>query len=162
VLRPRSVAGAEQAGGNQWWIFYNNRKVTGKNLVVRPGGSYTATDAGAYNLLAWSGTGTIGGQEVRGGEPAMDELLVVHDAATRGVPVVNTGTGDLVVFTFFGPDINLDAPAIEPWVRPPDAWACGREKPCAQREWWSSGARRPCGSSTCRPSRWGRGRCGSV
>jgi hypothetical protein len=29
--------------------------------------------------------------------------------------VVNTGTADLVVFTFFGPDINLDAPAIEPW-----------------------------------------------
>jgi|UPI000688B534 hypothetical protein len=114
-LSPRPVAGAEQVGGNQWWIFYNNRKFTGKKLVVRPGGTYTATDAGAYNLLVWSGTGTVGGQEVRGGEPGMDELLVVHDAATRGVPVVNTGTADLVVFTFFGPDINVDAPAIEPW-----------------------------------------------
>jgi hypothetical protein len=119
-LTPRPVDGAEQADGNQWWIFYNNRKFTGKKLVVRPGGTYTARDAGAYNLLVWSGTGTIGGQEVRGGEPGMDELFLVHEAATASVTVTNTGSTDLVVFTFFGPDIN-DAPMLPLWGAPPEA-----------------------------------------
>jgi hypothetical protein len=113
-LTPRAVEGAEQAGGNEWWIFYNNRKFTGKKLVVRAGGTYTARNAGAHNVLVWSGTGTVGGQEVRGGEPGMDELFLVHDAATRPVPVTNTGVADLVIFTFFGPDINDDAPTIQP------------------------------------------------
>ncbi len=62
------------------------------------------------NLLVWSGAGTIAGCEVRGGEPGLDELFVVHAAATRGVEVVNTGPTDLVVFTFFGPDVNTEAP----------------------------------------------------
>ena len=62
----------------------------------------------------WRGAGTIGGVEVRGNEPGLDELFVVHAAATRGVEVVNTGTTELVVFSFFGPDVNPDAPAIAP------------------------------------------------
>ena len=118
-LTPRAVEGAEQAGGNEWWIFYNNRKFTGKKLVVRPGGTYTARNAGAHNLLVWTGTGTVGGQEVHGGEPGMDELFLVHDAATRPVPVTNTGGVDLVIFTFFGPDIH-EAPMIRPWGPPPE------------------------------------------
>ena len=36
----------------------------------------------------------------------MDELFVVHDAATRPLRVENSGTEDLVILTFFGPDIN--------------------------------------------------------
>jgi hypothetical protein len=113
-LTPQPVPGAEQPGGDQWWIFYNNAKFSGKKLVVRAGATYTARDAGAYNLLVWSGTGTIGGHEVRGGEPGRDELFVAHGAATGPVAVTNTGTADLVVFTFFGPDIH-DAPVIPPW-----------------------------------------------
>jgi hypothetical protein len=113
---PQPVAGAAQPGGDQWWNFYGNRKFSGKKLVVRPGGTYTAVDRGAYNLLVWSGTGTIGGAEVRGREPGLDELFVVHGAAARGVEVVNTGTTDLVVFTFFGPDVNPDAPMILPFA----------------------------------------------
>ena len=110
---PQPVEGAAQAGGDQSWIFYGNRKFSGKKLVVRPGGSYTAVDRGAHNLLVWRGTRTIAGAEVRGGEPGLDELFVVHGAATRGVEVVNTGTSDLVVYTFFGPDVNPDAPMPE-------------------------------------------------
>ncbi len=110
---PQPVAGAAQPGGDQAWIFYGNRKFSGKKLVVRPGATYTAVDRGAYNLLVWSGAGRIAGQDVRGGEPGRDELFVVSGAATRGVEVVNTGASDLVVFTFFGPDVNPDAPIPE-------------------------------------------------
>jgi hypothetical protein len=111
---PQPVARAAQPGGDQWWIFYGNRKFSGKKLVVRPGRTYTAVDGGAYNLLVWRGSGTIGGRAVRGGQPGLDELFVVHGAATGGVPVVNTGTTELVIFTFFGPDVH-DTPIPEPY-----------------------------------------------
>jgi len=114
-LTPRPRDGAEQAGGNEWWIFWNNPKFSGTKLVVRPGSTYTSEDAGAYNLLVWAGAGTVGGQEVRGGEPGVDELFLARDAATRPVRVQNTGTTDLVIFKFFGPDINDDVPMIRPW-----------------------------------------------
>jgi hypothetical protein len=39
-------------------------------------------------------------------------LVITHEAATRDHDVVNTGAGDLVVFTFLGPDLQ-DAPVIE-------------------------------------------------
>jgi hypothetical protein len=45
----------------------------------------------------------------------MDELFLARDAATRPVRVQNTGTTDLVIFKFFGPDINDDVPMIRPW-----------------------------------------------
>jgi hypothetical protein len=47
-----------------------------------------------------------------GGEPGRDELVVTHDAATRDHEVTNTGRDDLVVFTFFGPDLHGGAPTI--------------------------------------------------
>jgi hypothetical protein len=50
----------------------------------------------------------------------MDELFLVHEAATASVTVTNTGSTDLVVFTFFGPDIN-DAPMLPLWGAPPEA-----------------------------------------
>ena len=48
--------------------------------------------------------------------PGRDELVVTHDAATRDHEVANTGSDDLVVFPFFGPDLHPDAPTIA--VRP--------------------------------------------
>ena len=42
----------------------------------------------------------------------MDELLVTHDRAIRGVEVVNTGRDALVAIKFFGPDVNPDVPMI--------------------------------------------------
>jgi hypothetical protein len=116
-LVPRPVAGAAQPGGTEAWIFYGNPKYSGKKLVVRPGEAFTSVDRGAYNLLVWSGSGTFGGHEVRGGEPGLDELFLVHAAATRPVTVANTGREDLVVFKFFGPDLNDDAPALEVFAR---------------------------------------------
>lgn len=101
--------------GEEAWIFYNTTKFSGKRLVVRPGERCTTTERGVYNLLVWSGSGTYGGQEVRGGDADLDELLVVHDAAVRPLVVTNTGSTDLVVLKFFGPDINADAPTIPRW-----------------------------------------------
>ena len=44
-----------------------------------------------------------------------DELLVTHDRATGGVEVRNSGGEDLLVITFFGPDLNPDVPMLPSW-----------------------------------------------
>ncbi|PWU55437.1 hypothetical protein DLE60_27945 [Micromonospora globispora] len=93
-------------GGREWWIFYNNRKLSGKKIVVPPGARHTMTQNGVYSLLVWSGSGRYCGHDVRGGDADRDELLVSHDVATLPHIVENIGTTDLVVFMFFGPDIN--------------------------------------------------------
>jgi hypothetical protein len=49
---------------------------------------------------------------VSGGRPGRDELVVAHDTAVAEHEVVNTGTGDLVAFLFFGPDLHVQAPTI--------------------------------------------------
>jgi hypothetical protein len=114
-LSPVPVVDGSQPGGAEWWIFYNTPKFSGKKLVVRPGQRVVSAEKGVYNLLVWSGTGTYAGHQVRGGDPDLDELLVVHDAAVQSLMVKNTGANDLVVFKFFGPDINPDIPMIPPW-----------------------------------------------
>jgi hypothetical protein len=117
-LSPVPVAGAPGEGGEEQWIFYNTSKFSGKRLVVRPGARYVTTERGVHNVLVWRGTGTYGGVAIRGGDPDLDELLVVHDAAVRPLVVENTGAEDLVVLKFFGPDINGDAPTSRPWGPP--------------------------------------------
>jgi hypothetical protein len=104
-----TTAGAEEA-----WIYYNTEKFSGKKLVVRPGAWCTTRDHGVHNILVWQGRGTYGGLPVEGGDPQMDELLVTHDRAVAGVEVRNTGSEDLLVIKFFGPDVNPDVPMIEP------------------------------------------------
>ena len=111
-LVPRPVAGAS-GDREETWVFYNTTKYAGKRLVLRPGGTHRLREPGAYSVFAWSGEGTWAGLEVRGGEPGRDELVVTHTAATRDHEVVNTGSEDLVVFTFFGPDLHTEAPTLE-------------------------------------------------
>jgi hypothetical protein len=110
-LSPQPVVGAT-GDGVEAWIFYNTGKYSGKRIVVRAGGRHTLREPGAYSVFAWSGQGTYAGHEVRGGEPGLDELVVTYDAATRDHEVANTGSEDLVVFTFFGPDLHADASTI--------------------------------------------------
>jgi hypothetical protein len=114
-LSPQLISSTWQAGGEEYWIYYNTTKFSGKKLVVRPGASFTSVERGVYSVLVWSGRGTFGGLPVEGGDPARDELLVTYDRATRGVEVRNTGDEDLLVITFFGPDINPDVPMISQW-----------------------------------------------
>lgn len=103
-----------QPGGREFWIYYNTTKFSGKKLVVEPGQTFTNQEKGVYNLLVWQGQGTYCGQEVVGGDHGRDELLIVHDRAIQPHDVRNTGTTDLVVIKFFGPDINTDVPMITP------------------------------------------------
>ncbi len=42
----------------------------------------------------------------------MDELVITHDRAARGIEVKNTGNEELLILKFFGPDINPDIPYI--------------------------------------------------
>ena len=62
--------------------------------------------------MVWQGRGRYDGHEVEAGNFDLDELLVSHAKATEPIPVENTGHQDLVIFKFFGPDINPDVPLI--------------------------------------------------
>lgn len=108
------AANSHDGGSSEAWIFYNTAKFSGKKIVVAPGESVTCTERGVYSVFVWQGTGRYAGHEVAAGEPGRDELLVSHDAATAPHVVENTGSAELVVFTFFGPDIN-DAPTVPVW-----------------------------------------------
>lgn len=112
-LSPQLIESSRQPGGGEFWIFYNTLKFSGKKLVVRPGSSYLSFDRGVYNILVWEGKGTYGDFEIEGGNPGMDELLVTNDRAKKGVLVENTGSQDLLIIKFFGPDINQDVPMIK-------------------------------------------------
>ena len=111
-LSPQPIEATHQPGCEESWIFYDTPKFSGKRLVVEPGSSFNRVDNGVHNVFVWRGSGTYGGAEVRGQEPGMDELLVTHDRAIRGVEVVNTGRDAMVAISFFGPDVNPDVPTI--------------------------------------------------
>ena len=82
--------------------------------MVRPGQTFQSVDKGVYNVLVWRGKGRYGGYEVeRSRSFGKDELLITHDTAVKPLMVENTGTEDLIIFKFFGPDINLDIPYLK-------------------------------------------------
>lgn len=99
-------------GGTEYWIFYNTEKFSGKKVVVSPGKKYTTRDNGVYNILVWRGKGVFGGIEVEGLNFGKDELLITHQRAVRDITIENTGSRDLIIYKFFGPDINPDAPRL--------------------------------------------------
>jgi hypothetical protein len=111
-LSPKPIESTRAPGCEESWIFYDSPKFSGKRLLVEPGCSFVGRDEGVYSVFVWRGSGTYGGLEVRGGEPGMDELVVTHDRAVRGVEVQNTGSDDLEAITFFGPDVNAAVPTI--------------------------------------------------
>jgi len=113
-LEPRVVNDTQQQDGTEYWIYYNSEKFSGKKLVIPPGGTFAGVDRGVYNILVWRGQGDFGGKTVKAGEFGEDELLVTHGRAVQPIKVRNTGSNDLVLFKFFGPDINNGAtPVIE-------------------------------------------------
>ncbi len=96
------------------WIYYNTTKFSGKRLVVKPGGQVTSREKGVYNILVWQGSGAVDGLSIKGGDPALDEILITHDKAAAGVTFVNSGSSDLEILKFFGPDINNDVVPMLP------------------------------------------------
>jgi hypothetical protein len=113
---PQLVEETVQAGGEEHWIYYNTTKFSGKRLVVEPGQSFTSVDRGIYNILVWRGRGRYDGHEVEAGNFGYDELIISHERATVPIVVENAGSEELMIFKFFGPDINLDVPTIPPYV----------------------------------------------
>jgi hypothetical protein len=109
---PQLIEETTQPAGEEYWIYYNTRKFSGKKLVVKPGQKYKSLDKGVYNILVWRGRGRYDGLEIESGDFKKDELLVSHAKATLPLWVENTGREDLVIIKFFGPDINLDVPMI--------------------------------------------------
>jgi hypothetical protein len=109
---PQLIAETKQKGGEEHWIYYNTTKFSGKRLVVKPGQRFTSVDQGVYNILVWRGQGRYDGHEIEAGNFGWDELLVSHAKATVPIVIENTSSEDLIIFKFFGPDINLDVPMI--------------------------------------------------
>lgn len=109
---PVLIEDSRQPGGEEYWIYYNTTKFSGKKLVVKPGQRFTSQDKGVYNILVWKGEGRYDGHTIRAGDFAHDELLISHAKATVPIVVENTGKDELVIIKFFGPDINLDVPMI--------------------------------------------------
>jgi hypothetical protein len=112
---PQPVKGSQRAGGQEHWIFYNSTKFSGKRLVVKPGHRFVSIDRGVYNIFVWQGQGRYDGHLVQAGDFDLEELLVSYGRAIEPLAVENAGAEDLVVFKFFGPDINPDSPTIPPY-----------------------------------------------
>ncbi len=103
--------------GEEHWIFYNTNKFSGKKLIVHPGGRFTSKDNGVYNILVWQGKGKFGEIEIAArntssGKYNLDELIVCFDRAVSGVDIVNDSTEDLIIYKFFGPDVNPAVPML--------------------------------------------------
>jgi hypothetical protein len=116
-LLPILLTESIQPGGKEYWVFYNTTKFSGKKLVINPGMDYLSVDAGIYSLLVWEGEGFFDGVQISAKEFDQQELLICHIKATQLIKVQNTGDKPLVIFKFFGPDINLDIPMLEPYQR---------------------------------------------
>ena len=112
-LGERLVEATKQAGGEEYWIYYNTTSFSGKRTVVKPGGTFTCAENGVYNILVWQGEGTFDGKPIKAGDFNLDELLITHDKAITPLAITNTGREDLQLIKFFGPDINLDVPMIQ-------------------------------------------------
>lgn len=103
---PVDIPSPDPSAGSEQWVYYDSTKYSGKRLIVKPGKRFTTTDLGVHNILVWRGTGRIEGLEIESGHFESDELLISHERAVAGTTYENTGTSDLEVIKFFGPDIN--------------------------------------------------------
>ncbi len=105
---PIRIEAASGAAADEYWIYYNTTRFSGKRLVIKPGQKVVSRDLGVYNILVWQGSGKADDFPIEGQNFGIDELLVTHERAVAGVAYENTGTEDLEILKFFGPDINDD------------------------------------------------------
>ena len=102
VLIKETASDASQ----EYWIYYNTTKFSGKRLVVKPGKKVVSKDLGVHNILVWRGQGKAEELPIAGQKFGDDELLIAHQKAISGVVYENTGDSDLEILKFFGPDVN--------------------------------------------------------
>ena len=107
------------AGVAEEWVWYNSTRFSGTRVTLDPGRTYLSTARGVHGLFVWKGQGLVDAFPVEGQKVSLneahDEFLVSHAKALKGVTLSNTGQVPMVVFKFFGPDINDD---IVPRIRP--------------------------------------------
>jgi hypothetical protein len=121
-LEPIVRSGGDTEGHIDKWIVYG--RVDGKQLfsacelTVKPGGSVSIKDPGAYGLIVAQGSGLIGNSAVdspnfiRFGEITNDEVFVTARRAAEGVEFTNTGSEPFVSLRYFGPDVHRDLPNV--------------------------------------------------
>ena len=109
-LAPVAVKGKTPDGVKDEWVWYNSTKFSGMRMIIEPGKSYTYTAQGIHGLFVWKGTGFVEDFAVEGQKVSLtdsnDEFLIGYEKARKGVTIRNTGTENMVLFKFFGPDIN--------------------------------------------------------
>ncbi|GHU82214.1 hypothetical protein FACS189468_6180 [Spirochaetia bacterium] len=109
-LAPRPVAGKVSRGAVEEWVWYNSGRFSGTRITLQKGASYTSNALGVHGLFVWKGEGFVDKFSVAGQKVSLsganDEFLITHDKALKGVAIKNTGSEPMVVFKFFGPDIN--------------------------------------------------------
>jgi len=104
---------------NSWeeWIYYNTTKFSGKRLTLKPGSAVQCREKGVFNMFIWKGTARVDGKEITAGDFDLDycrdELLITHDKALAGFEIKNTGAEEVILFSYFGPDINLKVPMLK-------------------------------------------------
>jgi len=109
---PIIIEESQTKGGEEYWIFYNTKKFSGKKLVIHPKHSYKSIDKGVYNILAWEGYGKFDGHYIEAKNFVFDEMIIPFEKATKPLKIENNSNTQLVIFKFFGPDINQDVPML--------------------------------------------------
>ncbi|MCO6456088.1 MAG: hypothetical protein J5I93_12380 [Pirellulaceae bacterium] len=121
-LEPIVDAAASGPGVTDRWIVYGTidgrQLFSAKELTVEPGARCTLRDPGSSGWITVQGEGRIGPLRlqtpalIRFGQETEDEVFISHEAATRGVEVVNTGSEPLVSLRYFGPDVHSQLPQV--------------------------------------------------
>lgn len=98
--------------GQEYWIFYNTNKYSGKKLIVYPGKKFESIENGVHSIIVWKGKGKINGSYVEGKKFNFDELVVSHYTAKRLTIIENSSDTNLELYKFFGPGINPGVPML--------------------------------------------------
>jgi hypothetical protein len=118
-LSPKPVGESLPEGVAEEWVWYNSRRFSGSRVTIQPKASYVSKALGVHGIFVRSGKGFIDSFAVEGGKVTLtgadDEYLVAHKKALKGVTIRNTGEIPLVLFKFFGPEIN---DSIVPFIKP--------------------------------------------
>lgn len=109
-LYPKPCEETRQGEVCEEWIYYGSSKFSGKRLILKPGEKFFSKENGVYNMFIWKGRAAVNGVPMIAGqfdlEHCDDELLIVDRKAKEGVTIENTGDCDVVLYKYFGKDIN--------------------------------------------------------
>lgn len=115
-LYPKICEETRQGDVYEEWIYYGTPKFSGKRLILKPGQKFFSKEKGVHNMFIWKGRALVNGVDMIAGRCDLnscdDELLIVGDKAIEGYMIENNGDTDMVLFKYFGRDINLDTPKI--------------------------------------------------